>query len=64
MKRTNKEIKQQTEIWLNERWMIANMKEARPQDMSYYNGALKTVEFLGYEWQRHEDGIHTLYKSK
>lgn len=24
MKRTNKEIKQQTEIWLNERWMIAN----------------------------------------
>ena len=62
MKRTNKEIKQQTEIWLNERWMIANMKEARTQDMSYYNGALKAVEFL--EWQRHEDGTHTLYKSK
>ena len=28
MKRTQKEIKQQTEEWLDERWMIANMKDA------------------------------------
>lgn len=35
MKRTPKEIKQQTEEWLDERWFIANMKDARPQDMSY-----------------------------
>ena len=62
MKRTSKEIKQQTEEWLNERWMIANMKDARPQDMSYYNGALKALEFAGYEWKRDADGKHTLFK--
>lgn len=49
MKRTPKVIKQQTEELLDERWMIANMKDARPQDMSYYNGALKALEFAGYE---------------
>lgn len=43
MKRTPKEIKQQTEEWLDERWFIANMKDARPQDMSYYMGALKAL---------------------
>ena len=48
MKRTPKVIKQQTEEWLDERWMIANMKDARPQDMSYYMGALKALEFAGY----------------
>lgn len=62
MKRTLKEIKEQTAEWLNERWMIANMEDARPQDMSYYNGALKALEFVGYEWKRDEDGKHTLYK--
>lgn len=35
MKRTPKVIKRQTEQWLNERWFIANMKDARPQDMEY-----------------------------
>lgn len=55
MKRTPKEIKQQTEEWLDERWMIANMKDARPQDMSYYMGALKALEFAGYEWKRDAD---------
>ena len=35
MKRTQKVIKQQTEEWLDERWIIANMKDARPQDMNY-----------------------------
>ncbi len=63
MKRTQREIKQQTEEWLNERWMIANMKDSRPQDTSYYNGALKALEFAGYEWKRDEYGKHILYKS-
>ena len=62
MKRTPKEIKQQTEEWLDERWFIANMKDARPQDMSYYMGALKALEFTGYEWKRDADGKHTLFK--
>lgn len=42
--------------------MIANMKDARPQDMSYYMGALKALEFVGYEWKRDVDGKHTLFK--
>ncbi len=62
MKRTIAEIKKSTEEWLDERWMIANMEDARPQDISYYLGALKAVEFLGYDWQCDEDGKHTLYK--
>ena len=62
MKRTPKEIKQQTEEWLDERWFIANMKDARPQDMSYYIGALKALEITGYEWKRDADGKHTLFK--
>ena len=53
MKRTPKVIK---------RWMIANMEDARPQDTSYYNGALKALEFAGYEWKRDADGKHTLFK--
>ena len=65
MKRTEREIKQQTEEWLDERWNIAHLEEPpRPQDISYYNGALKALEFAGYEWQRDENGKHTLYKSK
>ena len=35
MKRTPEEIKNQTEAWLDERWQIANMDNAKPQDMSY-----------------------------
>ena len=62
MKRTPKIIKQQTEEWLDERWTIANMKDVRPKDMSYYMGALKALEFAGYEWKRDADGKHTLFK--
>lgn len=62
MKRTAAEVKRSTEEWLNERWFIANMEDARPQDMSYYNGALKAVEFLGYDWQRDVNGKHELCK--
>lgn len=63
MKRTEKEIKQQTEEFLNERWIIANMKDSRPQDISYYNGATEICAFLGYEWKRDNTGKHTLFKS-
>lgn len=62
MHRTPKVIKQQTEEWLNERWMIINMNEARPADVSYYNGALKALEFAGYSWKRDVNGKHTLLK--
>ena len=62
MKRTVNEIKQQTEEWLDERWVIANMDDSRPQDMAYYNGALQALEFVGYEWLRDIHGKHTLYK--
>lgn len=42
--------------------MIANMEISSPQDMCYYNGALKALEFAGYEWKRDADGKHTLFK--
>lgn len=61
MTKLNKEIKQKTEEWLNERWYIANMEDARPQDMSYYNGAVHSVQFLGYNWKRDENGKHLIY---
>ena len=61
MAKLNKEIKQKTEEWLNERWYIANMEDARPQDMSYYNGAVHAVQFLGYNWERDENGKHLVY---
>ena len=62
MRRTASEIKKQTEEWLDERWMIVNMEDARSQDIGYYLGALKALEFTGYDWQRDAEGKHTLYK--
>lgn len=63
MKRTKTEIINQTEEWLDERWMILNMENpSRQADVSYYNGAIKAVEFLGYEWKRNKEGKHTLIK--
>lgn len=63
MKRTKTEIINQTEEWLDERWMILNMENPpRQADVSYYNGAIKAVEFLGYEWKRNKEGKHTLIK--
>ena len=65
MRRTESEIRRQTEKWLDERYSIANMEEtSRPQDVSYYNGALKALEFAGYYWERGERGKHSLYKLK
>lgn len=36
MKAKQSEINKRTESFLDERWIIANMKDARPQDISYY----------------------------
>lgn len=47
---------------MDERWIIANMKDTRPQDINYYMGALKALEFAEYEWKRDTDGKHTLFK--
>jgi hypothetical protein len=58
----NENIKR-TEEWLNERYFISKMEDTRPQDISYYKGALAACEFLGYEWKRDENGKHTLIKS-
>lgn len=61
-KRTIKEIRTQTEEWLDERWAIMCLCKHRPEDRCYYEGALKAIEFLGYGWERGEDGHHTLYR--
>lgn len=58
MKRTKEQIAE----WLDERWMIANMEDVSKCNMSYYNGALKALEFAGYDWERNEEGQHKIYK--
>lgn len=60
--RTKKEIIKQTEEFLDERYMISQMEDSRPQDVSYYNGAIKALEFLGYSWKRNENGKHAVIK--
>lgn len=62
MKRTQKEIKKQTEEWLDERYMIINMNiPPRQADVSYYKGALEAICLLGYSWKRNEDGKHIIF---
>lgn len=56
-----KRIGDWTEAWLDERWQIANMDNAKPQDMSYYDGAIEALVFAGYDWERDAQGKHTLY---
>lgn len=60
--RTKKEIIKQTEEFLDERYMISQMEDSRPQDVSYYNGAIKALEFLGFSWKRNENGKHAVIK--
>lgn len=60
MTKLQKEIKR-TEEWLDERYSIYEMAN-RNEDLMYYQGALKAVEFLGYEWKRTENGKHVLFK--
>lgn len=62
MKISEKAKRKYIEEWLNERWLIANMEAAKPQDMTYYAGAIKALEFAGYDWQRNTEGKHTLYR--
>lgn len=56
-----KEAKGRTEDFLNERYMISQMEDSRPQDVSYYTGALKALEFLGISWKRDDKGKHSIY---
>lgn len=56
------EIIKRTEEWLDERWVIYNMDDARPQDVSFYAGAIRACQFLGYSWIRDENGKHKLIK--
>ena len=54
-----------TEEWLNDRYKIlSTIKECKQANISYYEGALKAVEFLGYDWERNCKGKHTIYKRK
>ena len=62
MKRTQRQVIENTEAFLNERWMIACMTDARQRDMSYYNGACKALEFAGFTWERDVDGKHRVYR--
>ena len=64
MKLTEKDYIKRTEEFLDERYAIATAESARLQDMSYYMGALSTLEFLGYNWERDKEGVHTLTKNK
>lgn len=56
------ELKRRTEEWLDERWFIAQRADAKPQDISFYTGAIRACEFLGYSWIRDENGNHKLIK--
>lgn len=51
-----------TEEWLDERYIISTMEDTRPQDISYYNGALESCLWLGYDYIRDNKGKHTLTK--
>ena len=64
MRVTQKEMSKRTEKFLDERWIITNMEDSQSQDMSYYNGALKALEFAGYNWQRDVDGKHRVWKGR
>ena len=55
----SKEAIKRTEEWLNERYNIWEMTNEWA-DLHFYRGALKAVEFMGYEWRRNEDGKHTI----
>ena len=64
MRLTDRDYIQRTEEFLDERYAIATAESARLQDMSYYMGALRTIEFLGYNWERDKEGVHILTKNK
>lgn len=61
MKRNN--VIKRTEEWLDDRYAIMFVENPpRQADVSYYKGALKALEFIGYSWERNAFGKHTLIK--
>lgn len=59
---TQKQMNKMTEELLNEMWICVISEDARLPDISYYYGALKALEFIGYKWIRDIEGKHTLIK--
>lgn len=51
--------KKATEEWLDERFSIISMTNS-PSDKAYYSGAIKAIEFMGFDWRR-ENGKHTIF---
>ena len=62
MARTQKDIIKSTEEWLDERYSIWEMAN-RNEDLQYYRGAVKAIEFMGCEWRRDKNGKHTILKA-
>lgn len=52
----------EAEEWLDDRWNIYQCFEKRAIDQAYYEGALKAIELLGFDWKRDKDGEHKIYK--
>jgi hypothetical protein len=50
-----------TAEFLDSRYAMSQRKDARPQEVSYYNGATKAIEALGFYWRRNEDGHHEIW---
>lgn len=57
-----KYIKRTAEL-LNEKWQLAN-DDNNPTDISYYTGAIKSIECMGYSVKRDEEGLHTIIARK
>lgn len=54
----------EVEEWLDERYIIIGMTNKRIQDVCYYNGALKMLEKLGYDFIRNDSGKHKIFKNR
>ena len=52
---------ERTVEWLNSRYQMTQREDARPQELSFYNGAIKAIESLGYYWRRDENGKHEIW---
>lgn len=50
-----------TQEWLDERYAIATMEDARIADKAYYEGAREALQFLGY-YVIFENGKHKIFK--
>lgn len=67
---TAKEIEGQRKVLeelLNERYncyqiaCCGSVNQSKAANLCFYMGATKTVEALGYDWQRSEDGLHRVF---